>query len=136
MISFVALLWRNLPPIVCRRIGSRAHVSLFPLLFRMQEYPLNVLGCLVYHPVVYYALKQHHGAAMLNILDRLLIFVALPMTELFCGVLHPLLLMERLPFLALLVRSVVCAVCMLYIWALSARAVHQHWLVRICPSSQ
>ena len=54
--------------------------------------------------------------------------VILPMMEVFCSVLHPLFLESRLPFLGLMVRSVVCAVGMLYIFQGSGSMLLQHAL--------
>jgi hypothetical protein len=59
---------------------------------------------------------------------RFFVLVILPMMEVFCSVLHPLFLESRLPFLGLMVRSVVCAVGMLYIFQGAGSMLLQHAL--------
>jgi len=105
-------------------LGAIGHISLFPLLFRWQEYPLNLFSFLCFHPIVYYVLKQHHGLSWkMTSLDWLLLLGVLPSMEFFCSVIHPILLAVRYPFLGLMVRSVACAIGVLYVWFLALRNV-------------
>jgi len=108
-----AALFFNLSVVSC--------VSLFPLLFKAQEYPLNWLTIMAYHPVLYCVLSNFYcrpseNKPLLKIWERLYLFGALPLLELFCAVIHLLFLQEKLQFLPLLLRSIVCFVGVFYCW--------------------